>query len=92
MLYHDRVSISVTFSVAQRNPLFRRGRFVFVEWLPEVLSDYGAVKVAGLCARDCADSGFTPSIAYRTAGTWIGTGSNARGTCGIPRRNSRANY
>jgi 3'-5' exoribonuclease len=59
-LYHDRASISVTFSVAQRNPRFRRGRFVSVEWLPEVISDYGAVKVAGLCARDCAASGFNP--------------------------------
>lgn len=59
-LYHDRASITVIFSAAQRNSAFRRGRFVSVDWLPEVISEHGAVRVGGLCARDFAASGFNP--------------------------------
>lgn len=60
MLYHDRASITVIFHAAERNERFRRGRFVSVEWLPDVVSDHGAVRVSGLCARDCTASGFNP--------------------------------
>lgn len=59
-LYHDRASITVTFNAAQRDSQLRRGRLVSVEWLPEVTSDHGAVKVGSLCVRDCAASGFNP--------------------------------
>jgi len=59
-LYHDRASISVEFAAAQRDPKLRRGRFVSVEWLPETISDHGAVRIGGLCVRDCAASGFNP--------------------------------
>ncbi|HZW24772.1 MAG TPA: hypothetical protein VFF26_04735 [Gallionella sp.] len=59
-LYHDRASISVVFGIVQRDPMLRRGCFVSVEWLPEAISDHGAVRVAGLCARDYAASGFNP--------------------------------
>lgn len=60
MLYHDRVSISVAFRTARRDPKLRRGRFVSIEWLPEAVSDHGAVRVDGLCVRDHAASGFNP--------------------------------
>ena len=59
-LYHDRASISVAFGITQRDPELKRGRFVSVEWLPETISDHGAVRIGGLCVRDYAASGFNP--------------------------------
>jgi 3'-5' exoribonuclease len=59
-LYHDRASISVAFGIVQRDPESMRGRFVSVEWLPEAISDHGAVSVGGLCVRDHTASGFNP--------------------------------
>ncbi|OGS86149.1 MAG: hypothetical protein A2061_00040 [Gallionellales bacterium GWA2_59_43] len=65
-LYHDRASIFVVFAAGQRDPQPRRGRFVSVEGLTEVHSDHSAVKVAGLCERDCASSGFKAMLIKST--------------------------
>lgn len=60
VLYHDRVSLSVAFGAERRDTRLRRGRLVSVEWLPEIISERGEVRVGGLSMRTCSVNGFNP--------------------------------
>lgn len=59
-LYHDCACINVAFSAERRDSRLKQGCFVSVEWLPEAISEHGAVRVGGLRTRDFAASGFNP--------------------------------
>jgi len=60
MLYHDQAGITVAFDTAEPDTALKPGCFVSVDWLATAHSEHGAVKVGGLCVRDCTASGFNP--------------------------------
>lgn len=59
-LYHDQAGITVMFSAAEPDTALKPGCFVSVDWMATASSERGAVKVGGLCVRDCTASGFNP--------------------------------
>ena len=59
-LYHDQACITVSFNCAEFDPSLETGQFVSVRWLPDMQSEYGAIQVAGLTAKNCSAKDLHP--------------------------------